>query len=155
MIVGVEIGGPTKHTLRKLHEMPDNGRRAIMDTFRFMGVKLKKKISADIKNKNNKTGRTYIVRNRRGRRVAHRASAPFETHADLTGTLRRALSWKTRGTNSLLIGYGVAGRPSPEYARIEFGIGDIDPRPSILNTLFFEDVSFETFHNHRLMQLDR
>jgi hypothetical protein len=151
MIISFEIGGPTAKTLAQIRRQSDDVKRTIRDTFFFMGRQLKKEISADIKDTSTKTGRVYLLRDRRGGRIRHKASAPFETHADLTGTLRRSLGWKVQGINNLLIGYGVSSRPAPDYADIEFGTDKILPRPSIANHV--EDARFETFFHQRLEQL--
>jgi hypothetical protein len=86
-----------------------------------------------------KTGRVYIRRDRIGRRRRHRSSAPGETHANMTGALRRSLSFQLRGTSEIEFGYGVSsGRNAPIYARaIEFGYEprNLIPRPSLRNAL--------------------
>jgi len=84
-----------------------------------------------------KTGRIYIRRDRIGRRRRHQSSAPGETHANLTGTLRRSLSFQLRGSSQVEFGYGVSsGRSAPEYARfVEFGTTKMRARPSLLNAL--------------------
>lgn len=84
-----------------------------------------------------KSGRTYIRKDRLGRRRRHRASAPGETHANMTGELRRALSFQLRGTSEIEFGYGVsAGKAAPDYANfVEFGTTKMKPRPSLKNAL--------------------
>ena len=91
-----------------------------------------------------KTGRLYRIR--RGKIIKnHRSSAPGETHANLSGTLRRSIGWKVSG-HYLTFGYGVPrGKNSqaPIYARrIEFGDkekkpgrGFIAPRPTLRNAI--------------------
>ena len=84
-----------------------------------------------------KTGIVYIRRDRSGRRRRHQSSAPGETHANLTGTLRRSLSFQLRGSSEIEFGYGVSsGRSAPDYAGfVEFGTTKMRARPSLLNTL--------------------
>ncbi len=84
-----------------------------------------------------KTGRIYIRRDSIGRRRRHQASAPGETHANLTGTLRRSLSFQKHGATELEFGYGVSsGKSAPDYARfVEFGTTKMKARPSLRNTL--------------------
>jgi hypothetical protein len=80
-----------------------------------------------------KGGRTYIRRDRLGRRRRHVASAPGETHANMTGRLRRSLSFRVNGLE-LEFGYGVTKGDAPEYAAaIEFGSKRIKSRPSLRN----------------------
>ena len=163
MIVSLIVDGPTEETLKHIKNHSRNVRKTIRNTFFFMGQDLKKNIIADIKDVNAKTGKVYIVRGSkskglylmldpitatavnlyRGRRRSHQASAPGETHADLSGTLRKSLGWKVQGSNNLLIGYGVSGKPAPDYAEIEFGFGRVEARPSIGNRV--DNASFEAF----------
>jgi hypothetical protein len=169
MKVSLEIDGPTEETLDKIKNQSKNVRKTIHSTFHFMGHDLKKKIAADIKDTTNKTGRVYTVRGSkskglylifdpitatviniyRGRRRRHQSSAPGETHADLTGNLRKSLGWKVSG-KKLQIGYGAG---APDYAEIEFGYGKVEARPSIGNRV--EGVTFETFFEMDLEKRDR
>ena len=84
-----------------------------------------------------KTGRTYTIRTRSGRRRRHVASAPGETHANLTGAARRSLSFQLKGVRSLEFGYGVSsGKGSPEYVEfLEFGTRRMKARPTLQNAL--------------------
>jgi len=83
----------------------------------------------------NKTGRVYWIRTRGGRRRRHIASAPGQTHANRTGRLRKALSWRVRGVVGLDFGYGIAAS-SPKYASfVEFGTRKMEARPSIGNAV--------------------
>lgn len=85
-----------------------------------------------------KGGRVYLVKTRTGRR-RHVASAPGETHANLKGRLRRSLSWKVRGTDSMDFGYGVSTtsrNEAPPYApHVEFGTRRMAERPSLENAI--------------------
>ncbi len=87
--------------------------------------------------KGSKTGRVYIRRDKTGRRRRHQTSAPGETHANLTGTLRKSLSFQLRGSSEIEFGYGVSsGKSAPEYARfVEFGTTRMKARPSLKNAL--------------------
>ena len=84
-----------------------------------------------------KSGRTYIRIDRAGRRRRHVASAPGETHANMTGAARRSLGFKLRGVRSLEFGYGVGtGKDAPKYVKfLEFGTRKMAPRPSLQNTI--------------------
>ena len=82
-----------------------------------------------------KTGRVYVRRIRGGRTRKHRASAPGETHANLTGELRRSIGWKVSGSRRLLFGYGIT-QDAPKYARaIEQGSKTVKKRPSLKNAI--------------------
>lgn len=98
------------------------------------GVGLVKTTSADIIRKP-KGGRVYIRRDAAGRKRRHVASAPGETHANMTGALRRSLGFNVRGTE-LEFGYGVFRNDAPDYARaVEFGTKRMSPRPSLQNNI--------------------
>ena len=88
-----------------------------------------------------KSGRVYII-SRRDRRfktgvrlIRHRASAPGETHANLSGELRKAAGWKVHGNGDMSFGYGLT-RSSPEYDEfVEFGTRNMEARPSLENAV--------------------
>lgn len=91
-----------------------------------------------------KRGRTYIIRGPSGRRRRHVASAPGETHANLTGKLRRSLGFTVSSTE-IEFGYGVFREPAPEYARfVEFGTRRMLARPSLLNGIRDQRRNFQT-----------
>jgi len=78
-----------------------------------------------------KSGRTYIIRDKLGRRRKHIASAPGETHANLTGAARKSLSFQLKGTTELEYGYGVSSsKTAPDYVeKLE------ETRPSLQNSI--------------------
>ena len=84
-----------------------------------------------------KTGRVYIRLDKSGRRRRHRSSAPGETHANLSGTLRKSLSFQLRGSISMEFGYGVSvPKEAPLYAEfVEFGTTKMRARPSLFNAI--------------------
>lgn len=153
------ITGPSNETFESIEEMAPNVRQAIRQTFFYMGRELKKSTSKDILDKATKTGRVYVRRTKSGRKRRHQASAPGETHANMSGNLRKSLGWKVHGTDYLEFGYGVtkwSGRASDYAARIEFGGTDsrgitIEARPSIQNNI--EGAKFETFFAQALEKL--
>ncbi len=82
-----------------------------------------------------KTGRIYIRRDSLGRRRRHQASAPGESHANRTGTLRKSNGWRARGLQ-MEYGYGAAGLTAPIYARpIELGSRRVAARPTLQNSI--------------------
>lgn len=90
-----------------------------------------------------KGGRTYIRRDKAGRRRRHVASAPGETHANLTGKLRRSLGFRV-DPRQLEFGYGVENGDAPEYAGpIEFGRRGAAARPSLRNGIKAERRNFQ------------
>lgn len=86
-----------------------------------------------------KSGRVYIISDRAGRRRRHVASAPGETHANLTGATRRSLSWRVEGWERATFGYGVSTsslNAAPVWAPyLEFGTSRMAPRPSLKNAI--------------------
>ncbi len=123
---------------------PERVPKAIRHTWFELGKYLKTKTSADILRKP-KSGRTYYRRDKAGRRRVHVASKAGETHANMTGALRRSLSWKVYSFQKMGFGYGVStgmAKRTPIYgAAIEFGkrwenpTREIKPRPSIGNNI--------------------
>ena len=90
-----------------------------------------------------KGGRTYIIRDRAGRRRRHVASAAGETHANMSGKLRCSLGFKA-GVNQLEFGYGVQKGDAPEYAEwVEFRTGKMKARPSLQNGIKSQRRNFQ------------
>lgn len=110
-------------------------RRGMID---YMAA-LKKEANREILH-GRKTGRAgYIRLPGRKRRKWHVSSAPFETHANRTGKLRRSLSWKVHSYSHAEFGYGVAtteADSAPRYAGfVEYGTKRMKPRPSLHNAV--------------------
>lgn len=136
-MAGVEIVG--SNVLIKAGNLGKLSDRAAKQAWWHSGRDLRKAASDEILRKP-KSGRTYIRRDRAGRRRRHVASAPGETHANMTGALRRSLDFKVRSSKQLEFGYGITRGDAPEYARvIEFGNprNKIQPsaRPSLRNAI--------------------
>lgn len=109
-------------------------RRAIRQSWFEVGRDLKASANTEILRKP-KGGRTYYIRGPSGRRRRHVASAPGETHANLSGRLRRSIGWQVHGWRSMEFGYGV-DKPAPVYGKfVENGTGKIKPRPSLGNAV--------------------
>ena len=128
-------------------DLNDSVKAGIRKGWIKIGPMVKRTANKNILDKSQKTGITYIRRTKSGARRDHRASAPGETHANMSGVLRRSLEWKISGTVDMLFGYGAAGAKVPPYAAaIEFGrdagtrtdgvkYGAIEARPSIKNAI--------------------
>ena len=109
-------------------------RKAIRKGFIALGRDLKAEADREILRKP-KRGRVYFVRSRSGRPRRHVASAPGETHANLSGDLRRSIQWRTFG-DELLFGYGIRDNSEPLYAPfVEFGTSRMAARPSLANAV--------------------
>jgi len=117
----------------KLDRGVEFSRRAIRQGFFQLGKDLKKTANDEILRKP-KGGHVYIIRGAGGSRRRHVASAPGETHANLSGKLRRSLGWAVQGSQQLEFGYmdGLI----PEYAPfVEFGTRRMAARPSLKNAI--------------------
>ena len=103
-----------RHVELKIAESGKLTRAGIRWAFFMLGRDLQETANREILRKP-KHGQLYIVRTPSGRKRRHRASAWGEAHANLTGTLRKSMGWKVRGSNELEFGYGLA-KPAPDYA---------------------------------------
>lgn len=105
-------------------------RKGLRKAWFSVGQDLKRTANEAILSKN-KNGHTYIIKGPKGRKRKHRASAPYESHANMHGTLRRSIGWKVSGAE-LVFGYGVTRNDAPNYARwVEFGTKRMLARPSL------------------------
>lgn len=104
-----------------------------------------------------KTGKTYIRRDKAGRRRRHMASAPGETHANLSGAARRSLSFQIRGATELEVGYGVSsGKSAPDHAKmIEFGTSKMKARPSVGNAINSEQGNITQHFEHEILKANK
>lgn len=159
MNVSMTIDGPSRRVLIAIENIAPNARQAIRQTFFEMGRTLQKKTSKDILDKKSKTGRVYRVKSRSGRYRKHRSSAPGQTHANLSGDLRKSIGWKVYGTDKMEFGYGITkfvGNASAYARRIEEGGSDsrgimIEARPSLKNNI--ANVQFESFFEAQVNKL--
>ncbi len=72
-----------------------------------------------------KTGKFYRVR---GRKRKHRASAPGQAPANITGKLRNSVGFQISGSDRMEFGY----RDSVDYGKyLERGTSRMEPRPNI------------------------
>lgn len=123
---------------RRVEDLPTRAHQVFRAGFFDFMAALKVEANKEILRKP-KAGRTYIARDRSGRKRRHKASAPGESHANLSGTLRRSLSWKVFGWEKAEFGYGVssnAQNKAPGYAGfVELGTRLMKPRPSLQNAV--------------------
>ena len=123
---------------RKMNQVRQKTQFSIRQAWFGLGKDLEKEAKKEIK-RTPKSGKTYFIRTKSGRFRRHVASAPGETHANLTGKLRRSVSWKVHGYARMEFGYGLAtsvGNRAPEYdIFVEDGTNRMAPRPSMANTV--------------------
>ena len=136
--IGVEAHNDNVRVFRTLDRLRPKSQIAIRAAWFDLGRDLKNEARKEILRRP-KGGITYFIRMRGGKYKRHVASAPGETHANLTGRLRRSVSWKVHGFAMMVFGYGfatTAGNKSPEYDTfVEDGTKNVRPRPSIMNTV--------------------
>lgn len=100
-----------------------------------------------------KTGRVYKIRTKGGSRRTHRASGPGQSHANLSGMLRRSLQFQLHGTKSIEFGYGASKSNAPDYAEfLEGGTSKMAARPTLENALDREE---STIINNFERNIDR
>lgn len=129
----MKIDRDSRRVLLKATKLVAITQRSIRHGWFALGGDLRRTANKEILRRP-KSGIVYYIRGPSGRRRRHVASAPGETHANRSGTLRRSLGWIVRGHKSLEFGYGV-DKPAPDYAEIEIGYGNVKPRPSLLNAI--------------------
>lgn len=134
--VGFEGDKKNIKVIRQIESIDRLSTNAIRKTWFSLGRDLKNEANNEIKH-GSKTGKTYLIRSRKSAHTRrHVASAPGETHANRTGKLRRAVSWKVHGSDRMEFGYGFDRNKAPEYdAWVEDGTSRMDARPSIENAV--------------------
>jgi len=122
----------SKKAIQKFEGLNKLTRFAVERASFFSGRDLVKNTSNEILKKN-KRGKLYMIKTKSGRTRRHRASAPEQTHANITGATRRSLSFKVQGYE-LEFGYGVDKGDATEQAEfLENGTSKMEARPSLFN----------------------
>ncbi len=135
----------------QIEGLPTITRKAMRRCWYAFGKDLKAEASKEIMRRP-KSGRVYLIRTKSGRLRRHVASKPGETHANFSGAMRRSLSWKVTGFDSLEFGFGVSTGPhdAPPHTRaIEFGRLDglIEERRSARNAIDAVDSHLQHHYN--------
>ncbi len=129
-----KLSTQSRTVLLTLKNAENIARESVTRAWFEIGADLKRTASREILRKP-KAGITYFRVDKLGRRRRHVASAPGETHANMTGALRRSIGWKVQG-DELAFGYGASRDDVPEYAPyLEFGTRRMKPRPSLQNAI--------------------
>lgn len=123
-------GDRNAHNTDAINNLDVNMKRGIRAGFFAVGSQLKKTAKSQMLEK--KHGRFYRVR---GRSRRHRASAPGESPANLSGALRGSIGFQIAGADSMQFGAG--GRSSGvNYAKpLEEGTPIMEPRPLLGNAV--------------------
>lgn len=122
---------------KKLGSIAKYTRKAIRRVWFDLGKDLKASAMKEIARKP-KSGRVYRIRGPSGDVIRHVSSAPGETHAEITGDLRRSLDYKVSGSGETMK-FGYLKNPPPYAAAVEFGTKNMEPRPTLDNA--WNDVS--------------
>lgn len=129
--MSITIDTRSRKAILKIKNLRKLTRAGVEHASYTSGNGLVKATSAEIL-KRPKGGRLY-VRKVGSRRRRHIASAPGETHANMSGKLRRSLDFKVN-PSQLEFGYGVQSNDAPDYAGfVEFGTKNMAARPSLQN----------------------
>lgn len=123
----IDIKLKDKKALLSLKDMPNATDRGIRSSFYWSGKGLVKRANRMILDPP-KTGKVYRINGRN-----HRASAPGEAPANLTGTLRRSIDFEVRGSMNMTFG---ANAPYAKY--LEDGTEKMKARPYLLPAIYQE-----------------
>jgi len=126
----LEPGRGNKRAFDSIKNAPRETRRALRQANFQIGKDHIDELNRQMLAKD-KTGRFYVRRTRTGRRRLHRASAPGQTAANRTGRMRKSRGFQLSGSDKLEFGI----RGAPYAAFLERGTKNIQPRPSLLNTV--------------------
>ena len=147
--MGIEIDAASKSAVLKIKNLDKLTKAGVQFASYTSANGLVKATSAEILRKP-KGGKTYIRRDKAGRRRRHVASAAGETHANMTGRLRRSLSFKVNPTQ-IEFGYGVTKNDAPKYAAfVENGTSKMGARPSLLNGIKSQRRNFQNNYEREI-----
>jgi len=158
-MVGFTADRRNDRTHKIINTITPRMQKSIREAWFGLGRDLNKEANKEIKRKP-KAGRVYFIRVRGTRRRRHVASAPGESHANLSGRLRRSISWKVHGHDKMDFGYGfstTASNRAPNYdIFVEDGTPNMDPRPSIENAVRkIQRTTSDHFQKAMLKQFER
>jgi len=115
-----------------LSKIEHNTREGMRKALYFIGDKITRDAKRYILDRN-KTGRLYLIR--RGKRLKrHRASAPYESPASLSGNLQRSLNFTVKGYDEVEVG------DHASYAKyLEVGTSKMIKRPYLIKAISAND----------------
>ena len=133
-----------KSVFKKLCNIASNFKEGVHEAYIVIGRDLIRTNQKDFRAP--KGGRIYNYR-LNGRTIRHRASAPGEPPALLTGKLEKSLSAKTSGFTSLTYS---AGNEDVIYAGfLEYGTSKMAPRPYLIKSIRDNQGNIiDNFYNH-------
>lgn len=129
MRVKINKNKAAKKVTVSIQNLGKNTREALAEGFEEMGANLVRTLQNNILNEP-KFGREYKVKGKNGVTKLHRASAPKQTPALITGEYYEKIFYKSQGANGLEFGN------TAEYAEyLEEGTSKMDPRPGLGNAI--------------------
>jgi hypothetical protein len=144
-MIKIEFDKRTSKDLIRLYTLRPRFKSGIADFFDDMGEALRKSVRRDILFEQ-KLGRTYLIR-LGGRIKKHRASAPEQTAANVTGAYYKSIDFKAYGSNRLVFGSKV------KHGKfLEEGTPKMKPRPGLYNAIFNNLANFDRFLEKRVME---
>lgn len=129
MRITIRSGASTKRTLNTIKNLSKVAKEALAEGFEKMGAGLVRTLENSTLNEP-KFGREYRVNDKSGVKRLHRASAPDQTPALITGNYFESAFYKPHGANGLEFGN------TAEYAEfLELGTDKMEARPGLLNSI--------------------
>lgn len=128
MRIEISKGAITRKVLNDIERLPKNIAKGLADGFEEMGAGLVRTLRNSILNEP-KYGREYRIKQGGVRRL-HRASAPKQTPALITGEYDKATFYKPHGKRGLTF-----GNTAPYAADLELGRPNMEARPGLLNAI--------------------
>lgn len=153
-MIKVKENSQNSITLKFLYEMPVELTKAIRQGFYTSGKQLVADLNKDMKAP--KSGRIYkVYRGINGGKLKkprlHRASAPSETPAVITGRFRKSVDFAVRGNRELEFG---ANQSAPKYAEfLEKGTSKMEAREPFKRTVIKNKEKIKLNIDTRLKQV--
>ncbi len=119
----------TRQVIAEIKNLSKLTKKGVQKAFIRVGKDLKKDVVDSIKY-DKKTGRTYLIKVN-GALIRHRASAPLETPANLTGSLVNSIGYEVSGSSYSMTYFADTG-----YSKfLEDGTKKMRPRTYLLKTI--------------------
>lgn len=141
MMLSFKGGSGNNRVFIQVDDLDNRTQRGIRQGFFRLGDELVRTLRKQVLEKN-KRGRTYIRRDRAGRRRRHIASAPGQTPANRTGNYRKNADYKLRGSKQLEFGI-LEGAPYATF--LENGTSRMAARPGLGNSVKENQRNARTF----------
>lgn len=130
-MITVKQDSGNQRAIIRISNMSEATRRGLRQGFFQLGNDLQKTASRQILKKP-KGGRTYLIRRGKTRR-RHVASAPGESPANLSGSYRKSIGFKIKGSTQMEFGAGNSKVPYAVF--LEKGTKRMQPRPGLGNAV--------------------